>query len=541
MYIDIVPNRKSPPAVLLREAFREGKKVRKRTLANLSHLEPCRIEALRRALRGDFDHLPESQPLSGPYFGLLYTLREVAQQLGIVRALGNSRSAKLQLFLVLARLAHAGSRLSAVRWARRQAVEEVLGLGSFDEDDLYSALDLLAERQERIETRLYRHYVKRRGQAPVLFLYDVTSSYLEGEHNELAAYGYNRDRKQGKLQIVVGLLTDRQGEPLAVRVFAGNRQDVTTVGEQIDILKQRFEVSEVVFVGDRGMLKASGKQALQEVGLRYITALTDPQIRKLLHQGTLQMGLFEEQVCEVEAEGRRYVLRKNEAEARRAVHRLEDKLDKLQSWIGDRNQQVLQSSRCQPEAGQRNAQKWIDQHKLASFVKVTLEGRLLQLEIDEQQRQQSLLLAGCYVLETDVAASCLDAQAVHDGYRDLAQVEKDFRTLKTGLLEIRPVFVRKESRTRGHVFACMLALKISRQMQHRLTAQFGTTDAHPHGITLDDAFDSLNRLTLDLYPVEDQLLIPMLPRPDQHQTRILEALKVHLPSKFAKKPRVPRR
>lgn len=541
MYIDIVPNRNSPPAVLLREAFREGKKVRKRTLANLSHLEPRRIEALRRALRGDFDHLPESRPVSGPYFGLLYTLREVAQQLGIVPALGQSRSAKLQLFLVLARLAHAGSRLSAVRWAHRQAIPEVLGLGSFDEDDLYAALDQLAQRQEQIETHLYQHYLKRQGQAPVLFLYDVTSSYLEGQHNELGAYGYNRDGKRGKLQIVVGLLTDRLGEPLAVRVFEGNRPDVTTVGEQIDILKQRFEVGEVVFVGDRGMLKASGKKALQEVDLRYITALTDPQIRKLLNRGILQMGLFEEQVCEVEAEGRRYVLRKNEAEARRAVHRLEDKLEKLQSWIQDRNRQVLESSRCQPEAGQRYVQKWMDQYKLASFVKVTLEGRLLQLEIDEEQRQQSLLLSGCYVLETDVAAGDLDAEAVHDAYRDLARIEQDFRILKTGLLEIRPVFVRKETRTRGHVFACMLALKISREIQRRLTAHFGTTNDDPHGLTLGDAFDSLNRLTLDSYPVEDQIMIPMLPRPDPHQTRILEALKVHLPSKFGKKPSVPRR
>ena len=478
--------------------------------------------------------------MCGPYFGLLYTLREVAQQLGIVRALGSSRSAKLQLFLVLARLAHAGSRLSAVRWAQGQAVPEVLGLGSFDEDDLYSALDQLAERQEQIEARLYRHYVQRRGQAPVLFLYDVTSSYLEGQHNELAAYGYNRDRKQGKLQIVVGLLTDRDGEPLAVRVFEGNRQDVTTVGEQIDILKRRFEVSEVVFVGDRGMLKAPGKQALGEVGLRYITALTDPQIRKLLKQGTLQMGLFEERVCEVQADGRRYVLRKNEAEARRLAHRLQDKLEKLQSWIGARNQQLLRSSRCQPEAGLRQAQQWIDQHKLDSLVTLTLQGRVLELEINEQQRQQSLLLAGCYVLETDVAASHLDAQQVHDGYRDLAQVEKDFRTLKTGLLEIRPIFVRKQSRTRGHVFACMLALKISREMQRRLSAHFGTTDEQRHTMTLSDAFDSLNRLTLDLYPVEDQLLIPLLPRPDQQQTEILEALDVHLPSKFGKKPSVAR-
>jgi transposase len=540
MYIDIVPNRKSPPAILLREAYREGKKVRKRTLANLSHLDLCRVEALRRALRGDFDHLPQGRPRSGPYFGLLFTLREVARQLGIVQALGSSRSGKLQLFLVLARLAHGGSRLSAVRWARRQAVQEVLGLDGFDEEDLYQALDQLAQRQEQIETRLYRHYVQRCGQAPVLFLYDVTSSYLEGRQNELAAYGYNRDRKSGKLQIVVGLLTDRQGEPLAVRVFEGNRQDVTTVGEQIDIIKQRFQVSEVVFVGDRGMLKADGKQALGEAGLRYITALTDPQIRKLLKQDTLQMGLFEEKVCEVEAQGRRYVLRKNEAEARRVIHRQEDKLTQLHSWVQQRNQQVLASPRCQPEAGQRQVQQRIDQYKLSSFVKVHLRERLLELEIDEEQRQQSLLLAGCYVLETDVNASDLDPQQVDQSYRSLAQVERDFRTLKTGLLEIRPIFVRKETRTRGHVFVCMLALKISREMQHRLATEFGTTDEHPHGLTLDDAFDSLNRLTMDLYPVEDQLLIPRLPRPDQEQTRILEALHVHLPSEFAAKPRVPR-
>jgi transposase len=541
MYIDVVPNRNSPPAVLLRESFREGKKIRKRTLANLSHLDPVRVQALRRALRGDFDHLRETQAISGPYFGLLYTLKEMAQQLGLVRSLGNSRAGKLGLFLVLARLAHGGSRLSAVRWAQQQAVEEVLGLGAFDEDDLYDALDQLAARQEEIEQRLYRDYVARRGQAPLLFLYDVTSSYLEGAHNELAAYGYNRDGKPGKLQIVVGLLTDHEGEPLAVRVFSGNRPDVTTVGEQIEILQERFGVEEVVFVGDRGMLKTFGKQALAEVGLRYITALTDPQIRKMLTEGTLQMGLFEEQICEVEADGRRYVLRKNEAEARRVVHRVEDKLAQLQAGVQARNEKVTQSGRCQPQVGLRDARKWIDRYKLSRFVRVRLEGRLLQLEVDEEAREQALLLAGCYVIESDVPASLLKAQAVHDSYRDLAQVEQDFRTLKSGLLELRPIFVRKESRTRGHVFSCMLALKISRQMRTRLAAQFGTIDEDPHGLTLEDACEALNRLTLDQYPVEDDILIPRLPRPDEHQARILEALQVYLPTKFHQKPNVARR
>src|ERR687886_2200196 len=181
MYIDIVPNRHSPPAILLRESVRDGTIIRKRTLANLSQWEPVRVEALRRALRGEFDHLPTGEPICGPSFGVLYALKQVAEDLGLPQVLGRTRSGKLALFLTLARVAHQGSRLSAVRWAQQHAVSEILGLGTFDEEDLYTTLDDLAQRQERIEQRLYRRYVQRRGPPPLLFLYDVTSSYLEGD------------------------------------------------------------------------------------------------------------------------------------------------------------------------------------------------------------------------------------------------------------------------------------------------------------------------------------------------------------------------
>ncbi|MGD0227290.1 MAG: transposase, partial [Terriglobia bacterium] len=207
MYITTVPNRNSPPAILLRESFRENGKVRNRTIANLSHWPAARIEALRRLLGGEFDQAADlaQGPQLGRVFGLLLALKQIADALGLGTALGHSRLAKLALFLMLARVAHQGSRLSAVRWAEDQEVAEVLGLGAFDEDDLYAALDDLAARQEKIEKALYRRYVARRGQPPRLFLYDVTSSYLEGEKNELGAYGYNRDGKRGKLQIVIGL------------------------------------------------------------------------------------------------------------------------------------------------------------------------------------------------------------------------------------------------------------------------------------------------------------------------------------------------
>src|SRR5499427_10195575 len=310
MYIDIVPNRHSPPAILLRESVRDGTTIRKRTLANLSQWEPGRVEVLRRALRGEFDHLPPGEPTCGPVFGVLYALKQVAEDLGLPQVLGRTRRGKLALFLILARVAHRGSRLSAVRWAQQHAVGEVLGLSDFDEDDLYATLDILAQRQDRLEQRLYRRYVARRGSPPVLFLYDVTSSYLEGEQNELAAYGYNRDGKRGKQQIVLGLLTDEVGEPLAVRVFEGNTADQSTVPTQITILTQRFDVTEVVFVGDGGMVRSKGKAALTAERIRYLTALTEPQSRRLLKRDVLQLELFAEQGCEVQADGKRYILRK---------------------------------------------------------------------------------------------------------------------------------------------------------------------------------------------------------------------------------------
>jgi transposase len=529
MYIEIVPNRTSPPAILLRESFRDGDQIRKRTLANLSHWEPARVEALRRALRGEFDHLTGGEPICGAVFGVLYALKHVADDLGIPRVLGRTRTGKLGLFLTLARVAHQGSRLSAVRWAQQHAVREVLGVGRFDEDDLYRTLDAIAQRQDQVEQALYRRYVHRQGRTPVVFLYDVTSSYLEGEKNELGAYGYNRDGKKGKLQIVVGLLTDEAGEPFAVRVFEGNTADPSTVSTPIAILKQRFHVAEVVFVGDRGMVKAKGKATLAAERLRYITALTEPQIRTLIKRGVVRLGQFAEQVSEVQADGRRYILRKNAAEARKVWHRLQDKLHTLQMLVATRNATVAASPRCQPEAGLAHMQAWIKRHKLTNVVAVRLDGRCLTIESDAAAQERAVQLAGCYVLETDVHSALLDTQTAHARYKDLAHVEHDFRTLKTGLLEVRPIFVRKERRTRGHVFVCLLALKLSQELHQRLAAAFGTTQDEPHGVTVPDALAALNRLCLLTYPLDDTHSVTRLPRPDAQQIRILQALQVPLP------------
>ncbi|MGH8603833.1 MAG: IS1634 family transposase [Gammaproteobacteria bacterium] len=461
MYIATVPNRNSPPAILLRESYREGKNVKNRTLANLTHWSAERIDALRRALRGEFDGLG-GDPQSGLIFGVVFAVKCLAEQLGIPQALGRTEKAKRVLFLVLARLAHGGSRLSAVRWAKAHAVEDLLTLPPFDEDDLYAALDWLAGVQPTIEQRLYQAYVRRTAQPPVLVLYDVTSSYLEGDHNELGAFGYNRDGKRGKKQIVIGLLTAADGEPLAVRVFEGNTADPATVAEQIGLLKAQFGVQEVVFVGDRGMVKSKGKTALNAQCWRYITALTNAQIRARLKQGVLQTDLFDTEISEVEHQGQRLILRRNESVRYRESQRREDKLSRLRAKIQQRNAFVQAHKRANPQSGLAPLQDSIKHHKLYAFVSLTLEDRSLHCSVDQEAMAESALLDGCYVLETDVSPQYMHTETVDARYRDLQQVERNFRTLKTGFLEVRPIFLRKAARTKAHVFIAMLALKITR-------------------------------------------------------------------------------
>jgi transposase len=528
MYIASVPNRNSPPAILLREGYRKNGKSKTRTIANFSHLPPERIEALRKAFRGDFDGV-SGDWVCDRIHGVLFTLQQVAIRQGIVKAIGKGRMAQLMLFLVLARVAHHGSRLSAVRWAKEHAIPEILGLQPFDENDLYQALDFACTNQELIENRLYRKYVKEKGAAPTLILYDVTSSYLEGEHNELGEYGYNRDGKRGKKQIVIGLLAGSDGEPLAVKVFRGNTTDVQTVGEQIDTIKKRFGISEVVFVGDRGMVKSAGKKALGDTGLKYITALTDPQVRKLIKGGIIQVELFDETVCEVQCQSKRLILRRNSRVADKENRRRQDKLAKLTDKVRTRNAYVQSHSRALPESGLKQLQSWAKRHKLSGFVQLILDSDQLHMDIDQEAKQDDGLLDGCYVLETDVAKDKLNTDSVDARYRDLELVERDFRSMKTAFLEVRPIFVRTEEHTRGAVFIAMLGLKILREMQSKLVAHFGTTDDDLYAVTVENALGALGRLCFERLEIEGQSVL-RLPLPDARQDEILQALQVSYPT-----------
>lgn len=528
MYIDIIPNRDSPPAILLRESYRVGKKVKKRTIANLSSLPREKVEALKMVLSGKQTTSFSSEPESGPIWAVLDVLNQMSQSLGFDDVLGTSRMAKLVKFMILARVAHQGSRLSSVRWSREHCTNEILKLSSFDEDDLYHALDWVAKEQEQIEQKLYDRYLKSNGAPPVLVLYDVTSSYFEGEKNELAAYGYNRDGKKGKKQIVIGLLTDQHGEPLCVSVFRGNTADPSTLENQIERLVQRFAITEVVFVGDRGMIKAKGKSAIHDVKFKYISAITDSQICKLMKEKIIQPDLFDSTVVEVLYEGKRLILRKDEQTYKKEQHRRDNKITRLKELIDKRNAFVTQSKTADPIGGLRTLVEWTKKHRISSFIKLNLKDNIrIVIEIDELAKKDDALLDGCYVIETDVSTKHMSTQEVHDRYKDLQKVERDFRTMKTGLLEIRPIFLRKGSRTIGHVFISMLSLKLAREFERRLQAKFQTTNNNPHGVTLTDAMTALSRITLLNYQVENKT-IRVIPKPDSCQKKILRALKLEL-------------
>lgn len=502
------------------------------TLANLSRLPAQLIEMIETYCKDPSANLgidPATEPGApatgsaasgtvevGPCYGVLAGLHGLARELGIVSAVGEAtRTQRLALYLVYARLWLAGSRLAAARASEEHAVREVLEVGRFDEEDLYEALEHLEKHQSQIEAALAPR--PSGGGAGAVFLYDVTSVYFEGRHNELAEYGYNRDGKKGKKQMVAGLLTDGEGEPLSIQLYRGNTSDPPTFLDAVEKLKVRFGTAEIAVVGDRGMIKALGKEALGQAKFRYVTALTEPQVRALLKTGQLQMELFDEKPAEVEIGAKRYVLRRNpQTQAREAARRV-DQWGRVRNWIQKRNEQVQQKERCDPQSSLRRAEGLLAKYRLGGWVKVALEGRQVVWQEDEVARQVEAQLDGCYVVESDLPAGAATTQQVHDRYVSLTKVERDFRTLKTGLLEIRPVFLRKAERTRGHALVSLLALKLARELDRRVA---------PLGLTVEDAVERLKGVRLvrlgeatiglwrlaDQYPAAQTEVLAVLPK-----------------------------
>jgi transposase len=512
-------------STLLRESYRENGKVKKRTIANLSNCSPEEISAIKLALKHKEDlsnlvHLDKDINLQeGLSVGAVWIVYNVAKRLGIESALGTDHNGKLALWQTIARVIDQGSRLSAVRLAQVHAACDIIGITKgFDEDALYENLEWMADHQDMIEDRLFS---LRKGKDPVeIFLYDVTSSYLEGDHNFFGAYGHNRDGKKGKKQIVIGLLCDEKGHPVTTEVFSGNTQDPKTFGSQVKKAAERFGCQRVTFVGDRGMIKSTQIEDLPE-GFHYITAITKPQISSLINQGVLQMGLFDNDLCEVEEDGVRYILRRN---PRRAEELAESRLSKrkmVETLMAQKNLYLQEHQRAKEATAIKDISEKIEHLKIGKWLQVKAQDRILTLEIDEASLEKESSLDGCYVIKTDLPQALADKQIIHDRYKDLTLVEKAFRNCKTTFLEVQPVFVRTENSTRGHVLTVMLAYMIVKYLQQAW---------NEFDLTVEEGLKQLSSLTSIEMKIKDHQSVLKIPTPRQQSRKLLDALDIRMPS-----------
>jgi transposase len=515
-------------SILLRESYRKNGKVKNRTLANLSKCKPQEIAAIRLALEHKDDltvlaSLKDSVELhEGPTVGAVWTVYQIAKRLGIQKALGTSFDGKLALWQVIARVIEQGSRLSAVRLAKVHAACDILQIRrGFDENDLYDNLKWLSQHQEKIEQRIF--HSRCGNKEPKLFFYDVTSSYLEGNDNHLAAYGYNRDKKRGKQQLVIGLLCDESGEPVSIDVFPGNTQDPQTVSSQIRKVTQRFGCHRVTFVGDRGMLKKKQTDALSEVDLYYITAITKPQIQTLMKADIIQIEMFGEQVHEVQQKGVRYVLRRNPHRAKEIATTRLQKHQSIEQLVQQENVYLKEHPRAQVSKAAERVHARIQRLRVQSWLSVIpkSESRTLCLAIDEATLEQASLLDGCYVIKSDLPQAVADKQLIHDRYKELSQVERAFRTCKTGHLELRPIYVQTQSSTRGHVLVVMLAYLVVRELQRGW---------HALDVTVPEGLAQLSTLCAMEMKVKGQGTCLRIPTPRQLSQKLLNSLGIQLPS-----------
>jgi len=523
---------KSYTSILLRESFRVGSAVKSKTLAVLTHLPAHVLEAVRRAVAQPADSLSKLADASGnslrlrqgESLGALWTVDQLAQQLGIKKALGVTQEAELSYWQVLARLLRPGTSLLAmVRLATTSAAAVLLGWRrAFTEDDLYANGAWLEGRHAVIERRLW--HARPTHPKDQLFLYDVTSSYLEGDYNALAAWGYNRDHKEGKKQLVVGLLTDSQGEPVSIQVYRGNTSDLKTFGQQVHKIKKELGCEGVTLVGDRGMIRTEQKAVAQKAEFHFVTALTKPQIQKLLADQVLQLEFFEEQVHEVLGEdGRRFVLRRNPARQEELQRTREQKQQTLEAALKKANTYLDEHPRAKVATQRRSLEARLQSLKVANWLKLTVSKQRLVLRCDAQALQAAAQLDGCYVVETDLKTPQADAQTIHDRYKDLAFVERDFRTLKSGHLEFRPWFVCTQDNTQAHALTSMLALKVRRHLERAWW---------PLEVTVEEGLRELEKLCVMelVHPESGKVVARQVPEPSARQKQFLDALKLHLPA-----------
>jgi len=482
MYVAVVPNRNSPPAILLRESFRELGKVHNRTIANLSHWPAEKIEALRQVLQGKqagTAPLPSAFTIArslphGHVAAVLATINHL--KLPLVLDEMPSRERDRALALIASRILEPSSKLATSRSLRpetcHQSLGESLQLGALNEDDLYAAMDRLVARQPQIEATLARRHLRQ----GMLVLYDLTSSYFEGHHCPLAKYGYSRDERRSNPQIVFGILSTAEGCPVGVEVFEGNIGDPKTVAAQVAKLRERFHLERIILVGDRGMLtqKRIEQDLRPHEGLEWITALRSPQIQKLASEGMVQLSFFDEQdLAEVEHPdfpGERLILCRNPLLAAERVRKrgellaaAEKKLKEIEAATKRKRQPVRSAEKISYLVGRALAAS-----KVEKYFRWEITPQGLRWERNPERIQRDAALDGIYVLRTSVSAEYLNREQTVLAYKRLAVVERAFRSLKSVDLNVRPIHHRLPDRVRAHIFLAMLAYYVEWHMRQAL-------------------------------------------------------------------------
>ena len=544
MYIESVPNRSSPPAILLREGWRDGKKTHKRTLANLSEWPAHKIETFRRLLRDEVLVSPaalfdtERTLPHGHVEAVLGTIRQTG--LDTVIAAKRCRERDLVVAMIAERLLHPCSKLATTRLWHTTTLAEELGVADADEDDLYAAMDWLVARQDRIEQKLAARHLR----DGAVVLYDVSSSYYEGRTCPLARFGHDRDGHTGRPIIVYGVLTDGDGRPIAVSVYPGNTADPTTVRDQVERLRERFGLVRLVLVGDRGMLTQPQIEMLKTApGLGWITALTSVAIRKLVTHGALQLSLFDHQhLAEIRSPdfpGERLmacynpVLAQERSRKRQALlDATEQGLTKLARDVARRTKKPFAASAIGLKAG-----KILERHKVGKHYQLTIGEGTFQWIRREEAIAAEAKLDGIYVIRTSEPAARFSAADAVRTYKSLSQVERAFRCLKGIDVLVRPIRHRTEARVPAHIFLCVLACYVEWHMRRAFAPQptasakaKKATHTTPDGLPVH-SFESLiaelasrARNTYRLKSDESKLTFKQIPAPTPIQRRAYELL-----------------
>jgi transposase len=486
MYVEVVPNRSSRPAILLREGWREGKKVCKRTLANLSDWPAQKVAALRRVLKDEPLVAPEEAfaiERSWPH-GHVEAALETIRRIGLDKLIGTKRTRErdLVLAMIVERLIAPCSKLATTRMWHSTTLAQLLEVEEADEDELYAAMDWLLERQSRIEKRLAARHLDEGHQV----LYDVSSSYYEGHTCPLVRFGHSRDGKRGKPIVVYGVLTDVPGRPVAVQVYPGNTGDPSTVADQVQKLKGRFALERVILVGDRGMLTQTQIEVLKtHPGIGWISALRSEKVRQLADEKHLQLSLFDERnLAEIRSASfpdERLVACFNPLLAEERQRKRNELLDATEQLLTKVRSEVQRRTKTPLSAAQigQKVGKVINRHKMGKHFEVSIGDGHLSFMRRSEAIEREAELDGLYVIRTSEPQQALSAEDTVRSYKNLAQVERAFRTLKGMDLRIRPIHHRGEERVRAHIFLCLLAYYVEWHMRQALSSLLFDDEALP--------------------------------------------------------------